>query len=73
MEETKKQYATEIYLDGSVCYHVKDSFNEVMGRLEVLGEDEFIYFTLDDGCRAALRKRNIVAVNQYEDDESTQV
>lgn len=68
MENAKKNCAAEIYLDGSVCYQITETFDEIMSRLEILGEDEFIYLALEDGCRAAFRKRSVVAVNQYEEE-----
>lgn len=68
MENVKKNCEAEIYLDGSVCYQITETFDEIMSRLEILGEDDFIYLTLEDGCRAAFRKRNVVAVNQYEEE-----
>lgn len=68
MENIKKNCAAEIYLDGSVCYQVTQTFEEIMSRLEILGDDDFIYLTLEDGYRAAFRKRNVVAVNQYEEE-----
>ena len=68
MEDTKKNCGTEIYLQGAICYSVTESFDGIMSRLEMLGDDDFVYVTLDDGCRAAFRKRNVVAVNQYEEE-----
>lgn len=68
MENVKKNCEAEIYLDGSVCYQTTETFDEIMSRLEILSEDDFIYLTLLDGCRAAFRKRNVVAVNQYEEE-----
>lgn len=65
---TKKNCGTEIYLQGSVCYQTAETFDEIMGRLETLSDGDFIYVTLDDGCRAAFRKRNVVAVSQYEEE-----
>lgn len=69
MENTiNNNCTTEIYLDGSVFYQITESFDEIMSRLEILGEDDFIYVTLEDGYRAAFRKRNVVAVNQYKEE-----
>lgn len=68
MENTiNNNCATEIYLNGSVCYQITETFDEIMSRLEILGEDDFIYITLEDGCRAAFRKKDVVAVNQYKE------
>lgn len=61
----KNNCATEIYLDGSVCYQITETFDEIMSRLEILSENDFIYITLEDGCRTAFRKSNVVSVNQY--------
>lgn len=68
MENVKKNRAAEIYLDGSVCYQTTETFEEVMSKLEILSEDNFIYITRKNGCRAAFRKRNVVSVNQYEEE-----
>ena len=68
MENTiNNNCATEIYLDGSVCYQTKESFEEIMSRLEILKENDFVYITLEDGCRAAFQKKNVVSVNQYKE------
>ena len=68
MDTIKNNCATEIYLDGSVCYQITETFDEIMSRLEILSENDFIYITLEDGCRAAFRKKNVAAVNQYKEE-----
>lgn len=67
MENVKNNCATEIYLQGPVRYQTTETFDEIMIRLEMLDDDDFVYVTLDDGCRAAFRKRSVVGVNQYEE------
>lgn len=68
MDTIRNNCATEIYLDGSVWYQITETFDEIMSRLEILSENDFIYITLKDGCRAAFRKSNVVSVNQYKEE-----
>lgn len=62
---------TEIYLYGSVCYRTNLPFETVLRILEdpFLKGDSYIRIPLDDGCKAALRKQDVIAINEIDEYE----
>lgn len=62
---------TEIYLYSSICYRTNLPFDTVLRILEdpFLKGDGYIQIHLDDGCKAALRKQDVISVNEFEEYE----
>lgn len=60
----------QIVLNGGAGFTVDESFSEIMGLMEnnAILQNDFIYFKHSDGCRMAVRKKDIIAIDEYYDD-----
>lgn len=68
--ENIKEKKLDVFLDSGVAFQVDQSFEEVMAIVEdsTVQPDDFVYLKYLDGCRLSIRKRNITAVSEYQDD-----
>lgn len=59
----------EIYMAGGFIIPVVDSFEEIMAILDgrVIKPEEYIVLHLQEGCRTACRKKDIVGIAEYKE------
>lgn len=59
----------EIYMTGGIVLPVKDSFEETMAILDnrIVGPDEYIVLSLQEGGRTACRKKDIIGLGEYKE------
>lgn len=59
----------EIYMTGGFIIPVVDSFEEIMAILDgrVIKPEEYIVLNLQEGCRTACRKKDIVGNAEYKE------
>lgn len=68
MQKASKK-CLEVFLEGGVAVQVEDSFENLLFLLEsdALQPEDFIYLKYKDGCRAAFRKKSVMAISEYDD------
>ena len=65
--EKVKEKKSQISLRGGIVLDIEDRFEEMMAVMEndKIKADDFVYFKYKDGCRAAVRKKDIISVCEY--------
>ena len=61
----------EVYLTGGFIIPVEDSFEEVLAILDrkTVAPGEYMVLSLEDGFRTALRRRDIIGIGEYSENE----
>lgn len=67
-----KQKKLEIASLCGLVTTVEDTFEEVMASIlenDIIQPDDFVYFRREDGSRLTIRKKDIISVSEYYEEE----